>query len=66
MKGSGAGGNLNYGVLAQDILEEKKFNMLPRDYSCDILVKNMNAFAFVLRVCLRLISHTYKGPVKRN
>ena len=32
------------GRLTQDVSEEKNLNMLPRDHSCDILVKKVAAF----------------------
>jgi hypothetical protein len=45
MEDSGAEGDLNYGGWARKVSEKKKKNisMLPRDYSCDILVKNVAA-----------------------
>ena len=36
--------DLNYGSLTQDVSEEKNISMLPSNYSCDILVKNVAAF----------------------
>ena len=42
---SGAEGDLNHGSLAQ----EKNFSMWPKDYSCDILVKNVAAFFYLVR-----------------
>jgi hypothetical protein len=36
-------GNLNCGILALEVSEEKNFNVWPRDSSCDILVNNMAA-----------------------
>ena len=42
MEDSGAEGDLNCGGLAQEVSEEN-FNMLPRDHSCEILVKNVAA-----------------------
>jgi len=44
MEDSGADRDLNYGCLAQEVSEEKNFSMLPRNHSCDILVKNVFAF----------------------
>ena len=41
---SGAEGKLNCGYLAQEVSEEINFRILPRDHSCDILVKNVAAF----------------------
>ena len=31
----------NYGGLIQEVSEQKMFDMLPKDYSCDILVKKV-------------------------
>ena len=46
MENSGAKCDLiNCGELSQDVSEEKNFSMLPRDCSCDILVKNAAAFS---------------------
>ena len=42
-----AGGDLICGSLALEASEEKNFNMWPRECSCDILVKNVAAFALV-------------------
>ena len=39
---------MNSQSLAQEV-SEKKFSMLPRDYSCDILVKNGDAFSPCLK-----------------
>ncbi|MGE9574538.1 hypothetical protein ACQP3C_26175 [Escherichia coli] len=36
--------NVDYDSLAQEVSEEKNFSMLPRDCSCNILVKNVAAF----------------------
>ena len=36
--------DLNYADLAQEVSVEKNFRMWPRDYFCDILVKNVAAF----------------------
>jgi hypothetical protein len=36
MEDSSSAGELNCEVLAQAVSEEKNFNMLPRDNSCDI------------------------------
>jgi hypothetical protein len=38
MEDSDTAGDLNYGSLAQEDLE-KNFSMMPRDCSCDILLK---------------------------
>ena len=35
--------------MAQEVPEELNFNMLPRDCSCDILVKNVAAFCSCLK-----------------
>ena len=35
--------------LVQEVSEEKNFSMLPKDYSCNILVKNVAVF----RPCLK-------------
>ena len=48
MEDSGAEGDLNYGGLAQEI-SEKNFSTLPRDHSCDILVKFGAAFCPCLK-----------------
>ena len=45
MEDGGAKNYLNCGVLAQEVLEES-FSMLLRDYSCDILVKEVTTFCF--------------------
>ena len=44
MEDSGVQGDVNCRVLAQQVSEAKNFSMLPRDPSCDILVKNVAAF----------------------
>ena len=44
MEDSGTEGDLNCGRLAHEVSEEKNFSMLPKDCSCDILVKNVVAF----------------------
>lgn len=41
---SGAEGDLNCGVPAQDVAEAKTISMWPRDHSCDILAKKVAAF----------------------
>ena len=51
MEDSGADGYLNCGSLDQKVSEEKNFNMLPRNHSHDILVKNVTAFYHCLK-CL--------------
>ena len=43
MSDSGAGVDLNCSHLAQEVSEEKNFSMLPRDHSCDVLVKTVAA-----------------------
>jgi hypothetical protein len=49
----GAEDALSCGGLAPEVSEDKNFSVLPGDHSCDILVKNVAAFALVQRVCLR-------------
>jgi hypothetical protein len=39
--------DFNCADLAQEVSEEKNFNMWPRDCFCRILVKNVVAFALV-------------------
>ena len=46
--------DLNCGVLAQDVSEEKNFSIWPWDCYCDILAKNVAAFFPCQKVCLRL------------
>jgi hypothetical protein len=46
--------DLNCGSLALDNLEEKSFNRLLRDCSCDMLVKNVAAFYPCLKSLLKL------------
>ena len=41
--------DLNCGILAVEVSEEKNFNMWPRDCSCDILVKNVAALCSCLK-----------------
>ena len=41
------GGDMSCKNLAQKFSEEKNVTMLPRDHSCDILMKNVVAFASV-------------------
>ena len=36
--------SMNYVELAQEYSEGKNFSVLPRNHSCDILVKEMTAF----------------------
>jgi hypothetical protein len=43
MEDIGVESDLNFGGLAQVLSKEKNVNMWPREYSCDILVKNMAA-----------------------
>jgi len=38
---SGAGNNVDYYGLVQEVSEEKNINKRPRDVSCDILIKNV-------------------------
>jgi hypothetical protein len=40
-------GDLNFENLAQEVSEKKNFSMLDREHSCNILVKNGDAFALV-------------------
>ena len=54
MEDSGAESNLNCGVLAQEVAEEKNVSMLHRDHSCVISVKNVAVSALVQNICLRL------------
>ena len=59
MEDNGADNDLNCWVLAQELLEERNFSMLPRDCLCDILVREEAAFcllpfALVQKVSLRL------------
>ena len=50
MEDSGADCDLrNDGELTQEVSEEKNFSMLPRDHSCDILVKKVAAFCPCLK-----------------
>jgi hypothetical protein len=44
MEDNGAEGDLNTRDLAQEIAEEKSFNMFSSDHSWDILVRNVTAF----------------------
>lgn len=37
----------NCGKISQEISKERNFSMLPRDHSCDVLVKKVTAFALV-------------------
>jgi hypothetical protein len=47
--------DLDFGGLTQDISEKKNFSVLYRDFSCDILMKNLLAFfALGKRVTLRI------------
>jgi hypothetical protein len=69
MEDSGAEGDLNHGVLAQEVSEEKNF----RDHSCDILVKNVAAFCPCLKSLpetkvkrFKLISMTKKVSKKKS
>ena len=49
----GAECDLNCKDLAQGVLEEKNFSMLPRDCSCDTLMKDVTAYCLFEKVCLR-------------
>lgn len=49
MKDSGADRDLNCGGLAQEVSEEKNFNMWPRDYSYDILANIVAIFCSCLK-----------------
>ena len=40
-------GDLNFENLAQEVSEKKNFSMLDREHSCNILLKNGDAFALV-------------------
>ena len=55
MEDNGAENDLNCGGMVQEISEEKNFSMLPRDRSCDILVKNVIAFCPCRRRKLRVL-----------
>ena len=44
MEDSGPKSYLNCRDLAEEVSEEKNFNMLPRNHSCDILVKKVTVF----------------------
>ena len=52
IKDSHAEDDLNYQGLAQEATEKDNFSMLPRDCSCDILVKNLAAFCPCLKSLL--------------
>ena len=54
MEDIGAGGDLNCGGLTQKDSEEKNVSMLPRDHSCDILVKKVAAFCSCLKILMKL------------
>ena len=49
MEDSGAKSYLNCQELAPEVSEEKKFSMMPRDCSFDILVKNADEFYHCLK-----------------
>lgn len=51
MEERGTKSDVNCGGLVQEVSEMKNFNILNSDPSCDILVKNVAAFALVRRVC---------------
>jgi len=40
----GVEGDLNCGILAQQVSEAKKFSMLTREPSCDIMGQDVDAF----------------------
>lgn len=44
MEDNAAESCLNHGGLAREISEEKNFSILPRDLSCNILVKKVACF----------------------
>lgn len=44
----------DYGKISQEISKERNFIMLPRDHSCDVLVKKVTAFCPCLKNCIRL------------
>lgn len=48
MVDSGTKSDLNCGGLTQEVSEEN-FCMLPRNHSCDILMKNVSAFYLCLK-----------------
>ena len=54
MEDSDAQGAVNCRSLAQEVSEEKNFSMLPRDHSCDILMKKVTAFCFCLKRLLEI------------
>lgn len=41
---NGAEGDLSCGRLDQEVREQKNVSMWPKDWSCEILLKNMTAF----------------------
>jgi hypothetical protein len=48
MEGSDVEGNMNCaGLLALKVSEDKNFSMLPKDHTCDILVRIVLPFALV-------------------
>ena len=49
MEDTGAEGDLNFGNMIQEVLEENTISMWPIDYFCDILVKNVAAFCRYLK-----------------
>jgi hypothetical protein len=49
MEDTGAEGDLNFGNMIQEVLEENTISMWPIDYFCDILVKNVAAFCPCLK-----------------
>ena len=60
MEDSGAEGDLNCGSLAHEVSEEKNFSMLPRDCSCDILVKNVVAFCPCTKSLLKTMTKRFR------
>ena len=49
MESIGTKDDLNSADLVQEVLVEKNSSMWPKDYFCDILVKNMAAFCHCLK-----------------
>lgn len=46
-------GNVNYRGPAWKVSEGRNISLWPRDYSCDMLAKNVAAFGPVLQISLR-------------
>lgn len=53
MEDSAADSNVNYNSPAHEVSEGKDISKCSRDYSGNILAKNVAAFALVLRICLK-------------